>query len=198
MGGKVGKISEIDALKAVDTALSGVDDPTARERVLSWAWKKFVSTHTPATADETGASEHLAKKTKKKVISSSKAKGKAKNKVKAPLTMERDLNLKPKGKKSLDDFVNEKKPNSIYEKCTVVAYYLKHVLAIPAVSANHIYTCFKHMKWRTPANLLNSLAYTASHYGWLDTHDRNQINVSTMGENLIEHDLPRIKSSKKK
>ena len=189
------KINEIDALKAVDTALSELDDPTARERVLSWAWKKFVSTHTPAATDETDDSTHPAKRTKKKVIGSNKTKGKAKSKVKAPLSMERDLNLKPKGKKSLDDFVGEKKPNSIYEKCTVAAYYLKHVLGLKAVSANHIFTCFKHVKWRVPADLLNSLSYTASQYGWLDTSDRQSVNVSTMGENLIEHDLPRAKSS---
>jgi hypothetical protein len=94
--------------------------------------------------------------------------------------------------------VGEKKPNSIYEKCTVAAYYLKHVLGLKAVSANHIFTCFKHVKWRVPADLLNSLSYTASQYGWLDTSDRQSVNVSTMGENLIEHDLPRVKSSSKK
>lgn len=192
------KISEIDALKAVDDALSGLDDPTARERVLSWAWKKFVSTHTPAAADETDGRAHPAKRTKRKATGSSKANGKAKNRIKAPLSMSRDLNLKPKGKKSLDDFMDEKKPNSIYEKCTVAAYYLKHELGLPDVSASHIYTCFKHMKWRVPANLPNSLAYTASRYGWLDTSDREKINVSTMGENLIEHDLPRAKTRTKK
>ncbi len=193
----MGKISEIDALKAVDDALSGLDDSTVRERVLSWAWKKFTATHTPA-ADETDGRAHTAKGTKRKATRSTKAKGKAKNKVKAPLSMARDLNLKPKGKKSFDDFVDEKKPNSIYEKCTVAAYYLKHELELPAVSSNHIFTCFKHMTWRVPADLLNSLAYTASHYGWLDTSDRENINVSTMGENLIEHDLPATKTPKKK
>lgn len=198
MGGEVGKISEIDALKAVDDALSGLDDSTVRERVLSWAWKKFAATHTPAATDETDGRAHPAKGTKRKATRSTKAKGKAKNKVKAPLSMARDLNLKPKGKKSFDDFADEKKPNSIYEKCTVAAYYLKHELELPAVSANHIFTCFKHMKWRVPADLLNSLAYTASHHGWLDTSDRENINVSTMGENLIEHDLPTTKTPKKK
>lgn len=198
MGEKVGKIGEIDALKAIDDALSGLDDPTAQERVLSWAWKKFSSTHTPAAADETDGPAHPAKGNKRTATRSSKARDKAKNKVKAPLSMARDLNLKPKGKKSFDDFVDEKKPNSIYEKCTVAAYYLKHELGSPAVSASHIFTCFKHMKWRVPADLLNSLAYTASHYGWLDTSDRENINVSTMGENLIEHDLPAAKTPKKK
>jgi hypothetical protein len=165
---------------------------------MSWAWKKFVSTHIPAASDETDGHTHPAKGTKRKAKGSSKANSKTKNKVKMPLSMARDLNLKPKGKKSFDDFVDEKKPNSIYEKSTVAAYYLKHELGLPAISASHIFTCFKHMKWRVPADLLNSLAYTASQYGWLDTGDRENINVSTMGENLIEHDLPRTKTTKKK
>lgn len=194
----MGKITDVDALKAVDDALSGLDDPPARERVLSWAWKKFVSTRTPAAEHEIDDSTHTPKRTKKKATGSGNAKGKAKRKVNAPLSMVKDLNLKPKGKKSLDDFVEGKKPNSIYEKCTVAAYYLKHELGLAAVSANHVFTCFKHMKWRVPADLLNSLAYTASRFGWLNTNDRENISVSTMGENLIEHDLPRSKTPKKK
>ncbi len=194
----MGKTTEVDALKAVDDALSGLDDPPARERVLSWAWKKYVSTRTPAVEDETADGTRTLKRTKKKAAGSGKAKGKAKRTVKAPLSMVKELNLKPKGKTSLDDFVEAKKPNSIYEKCTVAAYYLKNELSLAAASANHVFTCFKHMKWRVPADLLNSLAYTASRFGWLDTSDRDNIGVTTMGENLIEHDLPRSKTPKKK
>lgn len=192
----MGKMSEIDVLKAVDNALSELDDLAARERVLSWACKKFASTLTPADVLGGGEVKHSAKRAKKKTVASAKAKGKAK--VKAPLAFAKDLNLKPKGKKSFDDFVIEKKPNSIYEKCTVATYYLKHELGLPAVSASHVFTCFKHIKWRVPADLLNSLAYTASHYGWLDTSDMEGITVSVMGENLIEHDLPRVKAPNKK
>ena len=112
--------------------------------------------------------------------------------------MVRDLNLKPKGKKTLDEFVESKKPSSYYEKSTVATYYLKHELSLSAISANHIFTCFKHMKWRVPADLFNTLAYTASQYGWLDTSNGEDIKVTTMGENLVEHDLPKGKGSKKK
>jgi hypothetical protein len=53
------------------------------------------------------------------------------------------------------------------------------------------------MKWRIPADLFNTLAYTASHYGWLDTSNYQALKVTTMGENLLEHDLPKKKDFKK-
>lgn len=192
----MGKVSEIDALKAIDDALSGLDDPEARNRVLAWAWKKFSSKPAPA-ADEDLESAETTTTTKKPKKKASGAKGKVKGKAKASLALVKDLNLKPKGKKSLDQFVEGKKPSSHYKKCTVSVYYLKHELSLSAITESHVYTCFKHMKWRIPANLSNTLAYTSSHHGWLDTSNLQDIKVTTMGENLVEHDLPKGKGSKK-
>lgn len=192
----MGNVSEIDALKAIDDALSGLEDPDARNRVLSWAWKKFSSNPAP-TADEDKEPSEIARKAKKSKKSVSGAKGKTKVKAKPSLTIVKDLNFKPKGKKSLDEFAEVKKPSSYYEKCTVSAYYLKHELVLSAITESHVYTCFKHMKWRVPANLSNTLAYTASQRGWLETSNLQDIKVTTMGENLIEQDLPKKKGPKK-
>lgn len=189
----MGNVSEIDALKAIDDALSEIKDADARNRVLAWAWKKF-SSNPPPTANEDKNPSGITKKSKKRV---SGAKGKAKVKTKPSLAIVKDLNLKPKGKKSLDEFAEIKKPSSHYEKCTVSAYYLKHELVLSAITESHVYTCFKHMKWRVPANLSNALAYTASRHGWLDTSNLQDIKVTTMGENQVEHDLPKKKGPKK-
>jgi len=35
------KISEVDALKAIDEALAGLDDQQTKDRVLKWAWDKY-------------------------------------------------------------------------------------------------------------------------------------------------------------
>lgn len=190
----MGKVSEIDAIKAVDDALTGLEDRDACNRVLMWAWKKFSSAPTPTVVDDQEKTEIPVQKKKTKKKTSSK---KGKVKVKRSLTIVKDLNLKPKEKKSLDEFAGGKKPNSHYEKSTVAAYYLKHELGLAAVTESHIYTCFKHMKWRIPANLSNALAYTASHHGWLDTSNLQDIKVTTMGENLVEHDLPKKKEPKR-
>lgn len=192
----MGKSTEVGALKAIDDVLSGLDDPDARNRVLAWAWEKYSSKPRPISTDAPGSPKQLTPKDQrlKKTLG---AKKKGKGKTKQSLSMVKDLNLRRKGKKSFDDFVGIKRPDSYYEKCTVSVYYLKQELGISTVTANHVYTCFKHMKWRIPADLFNTLAYTASHYGWLDTSNFQAIKVTTKGENLLDHDLPKKKGSKK-
>jgi len=192
----MGSLTEIDVLKTIDKALSDLKDQEACNRVLAWAWKKFSSDSLAPATNKNNDSSVITPGTMKSKKKVSGTKGKAKIKSKPSLTIVKDLNLKPKGKKSLDEIAEIKKPGSYCEKCTVSAHYLKHVIGLPAITESHVYTCFKHMKWRVPANLSNTLAYTASQYGWLDTNNLLDIKVTTMGENLFEHDLPK-KGSKK-
>lgn len=196
----MGKISEVDALKAVDDALSNLEEMEARDRVLRWAWNKY-STKPNPLADGELDNENLnatkAKKSKKKK-QIGKKKGKGKGKINTALSIVKDLDLRPKGKKALGDFAAEKNPTSQYEQCAVSVYYLRQELGIPAISTNHVYTCFKHMKWRIPSNLPNRLRYAASQYGWFDTSNAQDIKITTIGENLIEHDLPKKNKNSKK
>jgi len=189
----VAKISEVDALKAVDDALSGLEDGAARERVVRWAWEKYCTKPIPHAEEDPAARLSPRKqKAPKRKAGAKSAKGKT------TLSLVKDLNLKPKGKKSFEAFASEKKPTSNQQKCTVSVYYLRHELRLSAVSAGHVLTCFKNMRWRIPANLPNTLRYTASVDGWLDTSVMGDIKVTTMGDNLVEHDLPaKAKGSKK-
>lgn len=123
-------------------------------------------------------------------------KSKSQGKVKSPLTIVKDLNLKPKDKKSFDDFVAAKQPNSHQERCLVSVYYLKNDLAIDKVTVGHVNTCFKHVNWRRPSDL-NQKLRSAGHHGWLDTSDSQDISVTTVGENYVEHDLPKKTKAKK-
>src|SRR5574337_148962 len=111
----MGSVSEIDALKAIDEALDGLTDPDARNRVLRWAWQKFSSQPAPPNDknNELPEPSEKRKKSKRKAFGA-KGKGKAKAKTKPSLSIVKDLNLKPKGKKSLDEFSDIKKPNSHY------------------------------------------------------------------------------------
>jgi len=126
------------------------------------------------------------------------AKAKRKSRIKLPLVIVKDLDLKPPGKLSFREFAKQKEPRSNCEKCAVSIYYLQNELGITAISESHVFTCFKHMKWKIPASLSNALACTSSHYGWLNTKDTQSLKISVMGENLVEHYLPRQKKSKKK
>lgn len=102
----------------------------------------------------------------------------------------RDLDLAPKGKKSLKDFVQEKQPKSQDDMNAVSVYYLIEVIKVGPVTPNHVYTCYREAKVRTPTNLPNSLALTASRKGYLDTADTDDIAITPRGRNYVEYDLP--------
>jgi hypothetical protein len=178
--------TEIEAIQAVDTALNSLD-PAARSRVLKWAYQKYSSTSemTEQTDDQI-----VGKKKHKKSQPHIKGKKKA-IKGKTRPTIVKDLNLRPKGKKDFRSFVEEKKPDNNYEKCTVAVYYLKQELGISQVTMDHVLTCYKAINWRQPSNYQNALALTAHRMGWLDTSDIADIKLTAHGENLVEQDLPR-------
>ena len=186
--------SEIDALKAVDEALSAIDEE-ARARVLSWANSKYLGTSitlahaAPAAAEPPPTSTSAATSTKKKATKA-KTKGKAKKKPKTVYKQVKDLNLRPSGKSSARDFVAEKKPTNQKQKCVVALYYLLHTLELEKASIDHIYTFFKDCSWPVPADLPNTL-HQAGTAGWLDTADATDIKITPMGENVVEHDLPK-------
>jgi len=181
-------LTEIETLKTIDDLLSALADQEARKRVLTWALGKFLPQIVPIGEQQIPSGATIKRQIKNR--------GKKSNAQATPTSLIKDLNLKPKGKQSLDAFVQTKDPRSLYEKCTLAVHYLRTELSTSNVSASHVYTCFKHMHWKLPTNLGNTLSYTASHYGWLDTSNMQDIRLTAIGENLIEHDLP--KASKKK
>jgi len=184
------KSSEIDAMAEIEKALTDIDDQKTRNRILTWACDRFssgktaLSRHEKSENDMPGTRKTPRKKAKKKV---KKAKGKHKQ---SP-SLVKDLNLKPKNKTAFVDFAQQKAPRSDSEKCTVVVYYLQHEAHIAGVGVDHLYTCFKAMRWRIPTDLNHTVCQTAHQKGWLDTSDTKNITVTTLGENCVEHDLAR-------
>jgi len=175
-------VSELDAMKSIDNALSGVSDPLTRDRILKWAWAKFSSTPSSLLGDENPKKKAKGKAPKKG------AKGPAKSKTSR--TMLKTLNLTPSGKISFKDFVGEKQPSSNLERCVVAVHYVANILQEASVTADHVFTCFKIQHWRLPADIDNTLQYVASQKGWLDTANMSDIKLTTHGDNLIEHELP--------
>jgi hypothetical protein len=104
----------------------------------------------------------------------------------------RDLDLTPKGKQSLKEFVAEKQPKTNHDRNTVSVYYLIRIAGITPVTIDHVYTCFRDMStsWRLPANLANSVALTANRKRFLDTANLQDIKLTPPGINRVEHDLP--------
>lgn len=182
-------VSEIDAIVTLENTLSQLDDPSVRDRVLRWAWDKFASKPMPSVEGP----DDISKPARAKSTIKKNAKGSVKRKT--SLSIVKDLNLNPDGKKSFKDFALEKLPSTNEKKCTVALYYLSHELGIENITINHIFTCYKNVNWRV-ADLYNVLTLIASRKGWADTKSMENIVITTHGENLVEHDLPRKEKGK--
>lgn len=102
----------------------------------------------------------------------------------------KDLNLRPSGKESFQDFAKSKAPKNQHEYNTVAVYYLQQIVDIESVTPDHVYTCFREAKWRLPKDVVVSLRLTANKTGWLDTSRTQDIRLTAGGTNLVEHDLP--------
>lgn len=126
--------------------------------------------------------------TRKKV----KKKRAASNNRKASIA--KDLNLMPRGKESLKDFYEKKSPDTNLKRNAVFAYYLKEILELgKPITIDHIYTCYKSIDaLRMPKNIFQSISDAGSRrYGFLDTSDGYEdIKLTSVGENLVRHDLP--------
>ena len=99
-------------------------------------------------------------------------------------------------KQSLKDFYDEKSPTSGFAKNAVFVYYLQKIMEEKNITIDHIYTCYKAVKTKIPALLRQNLFDTSSKNGYITTESLNDITITTVGENFIEHDLP--KEDKKK
>lgn len=179
-------LTEIEAITSLDNLLSKLQDGATRDRVLQWAWEKYSTKPSLSLQMLPTAKNLLSAKSKKHTGRKTKSSRKSKPK----LSIVKDLNLSPKGKKSFKQFAQEKQPTTNQEKCTLAIYYLGHELGLSDISINHIYTCYKNINWRV-ADLYNVLTLTAHRKGWVDTSNMDAIAITTHGENLVDHDLPR-------
>ena len=187
------EMSEIDVIKRLDDLLSKVNDAKTRERVLRWAWGK----HASGSAPDPNVDRGVKPDPKRPRDESKRAKKRTSGKTKLRLSRDKNLNLQPKSKQTFAKFIDEKKPKSNMERCLLSTYYILQILDLEKCTINHVYTCFKDQGWRVPPNLGNALQEAASRQGWLDTTDRNDIHLTTRGENYVEHDLPKKEKKQK-
>jgi len=109
----------------------------------------------------------------------------------------KELDLRPQGKVSFEDFVADKQPATNEERYAVAVYYLEQILGVPSVTENHVGTVFRLTQtWREPSALAAALRMTATRKGTIDTSDHNNIRTTPTGRNFVEHDLPAKPKSK--
>jgi hypothetical protein len=179
-------MNEIDALKKIDEILSNVTDKEALKRIILWMSDKY-------SKDLLKRDEILIDNTPKRSSKTKPTKGKtakSSTKAKSTFSVVKNLNLKPADQDSFLDFAGNKKPTSHKQKIVVCIYYLKNLIRIEEARLDHVYTCYKVAKWRLPTNLRNMMAQAATE-GWLDIKNSENIEMTTLGDNLVEHDLPK-------
>jgi hypothetical protein len=125
---------------------------------------------------------------------------KKKGKPKKPISYSfvKDLNLRPDGTISLREFFNEKKPSDQQQILTVIIYYLYRKIGVQNISVSHIYNGLKELTEfgvRVPPDIANTLRKIVTRKGWLDTSNLEATRTTTGGDNFVEHDLPKSKTT---
>jgi hypothetical protein len=121
---------------------------------------------------------------------STRKREKKKSAVKAPkFILLGDLDLKPEGKVNLTDWMASLNASKQYEQVTACVYYLRKTLQLEGLTHDHVYTCLKEVGIPVPKLLPTQLRNIASRQGLLDCSDMKQIDITTAGENLVEHKL---------
>ena len=180
-------MDEIEAMKVISEKLEKLNEEE-RTRVLAWAVAKFATGQVASPSASQTIQPATSAATQLKTGKKSTAKAKTGKKAKTIISMDKSLNLSPSGKKSAAAFANEKSPTNAMQKGVVAVYYLREFIALEKVSVSAVYTFFKTLGWPLPADLANKLQQAGSQ-GWLDTSDRENIKLTSMGENLVEHKL---------
>ncbi len=170
---------EAEILKQIDQQLKGLSPDVRKE-----AFQILVQRHLGGALSKADIKAAPVAKT---AVPKARAR-----KARVAPTIVKDLNLKKEGKApSLREFYAEKKPKEFAEQNAAFVYYLSKLKEIGSITPNHIYTCYKEVNTRIPGAFYQSLTDTARRQGWIDMSNSEDIRITTVGENFVEHDLPK-------
>ncbi len=169
--------TEAEILKKIDEQLKGFSADTRPE-----AFRILVERHLGRSPDAARSKQSRAKAVHVK---------RGGTKARPQLAVIKDLDLrKDDANSSLRDFYSEKQPATFLERNAVFVYYLQRLKEVASIGPNHIFTCYKEVNLRVPGAFYQSLLDTRTK-GWIDTTDTEDMRITTVGENFVEHDLPR-------
>jgi len=103
--------------------------------------------------------------------------------------LDTNLNLRPKGKIGLKDYINQYKKPTSEEKILIFVYYLREELKEENISINQIFTCLKEIGDKIPAHLKQVIRNVKSSKGWINIDNWDDLNFTIQGMNHIEHDI---------
>lgn len=144
----------------------------------------------PASGESTAKPARQSRNRKRPAASDGDGAAKRQRRVGGSPSVIRELDLAPKGKMSLKDFVAAKQPKTQHDYNVLSVYYLVEELGVPTVTLNHVFTVYKDMRWREPSDLGNSVSLTSVRKRFLDTSNRDDIKLTPAGRNHVQYDLP--------
>ena len=110
----------------------------------------------------------------------------------------KDINLRPPGTESFEEFIAKKQPSHNEAKYPAIVYWLTEIAQISNITKDHIGTVFRLMKdWRELGNLSSGLSVCAARKGTIDVSNSADIRLTPHGRNFVEHDLPETKKKAK-
>jgi len=182
--------AEVAAMGTVSRALKPLLR-AMRTRVIAWAAAKYGAAVLPSAGATLESAATKRGSATNAGTSSGGGRSKSGPRKKAgPISLDKTLNLHPKGIQSFEDFVAEKGPRNGPEQNVVAVYWLTRIAGVDPVGVDQVYTCYKDRGWRVPKDMRNHLQVTASVKAWIDTSSMESITVAINGENWVEHDLP--------
>ena len=105
----------------------------------------------------------------------------------------KEIDLKPAGAKSFEEFIDEKGPGSNEDKYPVVIYYLGQILNLNPITIDYVYSVFRLFPtWKEPTNIKSGVNTAASRKGTIDSTDINDLKLTPKGRNFVERELPKI------
>ena len=88
---------------------------------------------------------------------------------------------------SLIEFMDAKFPITNEERNIVFIYFLQNMLNLDSVTPNHIYTCYRAVKFRAPLNIENTL----TRRDWIEVDKDGGLTLTAVGKTYVEKQLPK-------
>ena len=95
------------------------------------------------------------------------------------------LDLSPPDAQSAKEFIDHNKPENNKMKCLLAVYYIEKIIEEHPISLNHVFTFFKVLGWKIPADLSNTLHQTAAD-GYLLTSQASDLALTPHGISGVE------------
>lgn len=96
-----------------------------------------------------------------------------------------ELNLNPKDKVSLSDFLGQYNHKSSSQKNLVFVHYLTEIIGESSITYNHIFSCYRWLEIKFPDAFIQSLRDTKTKKGWLLSTKNGEIRLSPKGLNAL-------------